>query len=140
MAANGTTGQKWILSMKATGVATYTPLGFMRSKNLTRTRQTIDASSDQNPDWVCVVTGQRSWNIDGEMIDIYNDAGQILLDAAFASDDVYDFKLSTGVTGEQEFLGEGLTTEDSFQIATNQVVTRRVTIQGVGTLTKQAVP
>lgn len=139
MAASGNAGQKWILSISVDGVS-YTPVGYMRSKNLQRTRQTIDASSDNDPDWTCVVSGQRSWSIDGEMIDVYDDAGQLLIQAAFASDDEYYFKFSTGVTGETEYLGTGLVTEDSIQSQTNQVVTRRLSVQGVGALTEQAVP
>lgn len=132
--------QEFILSIKAAADPTFTPVGCMQSKNLNRSRDVVDLSCDDTPNDRKVAPTQRSWSIAGAAIYVFDDAGQLKLEEAFASNAAYDVKLSDGVSGRPEFTGQGFVTDMSLGGQTNQVVTTNVTIEGDGPLTRANVP
>ena len=133
------TGQILTLSLSNDGGTTYTDVGCMRRKALTMTRETIDTACDDSPDWRTTIGTQRAWSIEGEVVFEYDDPGQIALAAAYLANADYKYRVTSGITGQPVWEGDGIVTNISIEGATNEVVTRTVQIQGNGTLTEGTV-
>ena len=140
-----TTGQKFIIETSLDEGATFKKVGSMQTKQLSRTRQTIETSSDDNPNWSEKITGQRSWGISGEALYVYDNEGQQAIEAAYESDDPVLFRFTqidqqgTPVVGSNQFTGQGLVTDASLQASTNEVVKYSLSIEGTGALTRSSV-
>lgn len=142
------TGQSYVLEVAAptalgeTLPTSFDQIGYTTSKGISRSRETIDASSDNNPDFTHVIPGMQSFTFDSEALFVYDDVGQDALESAFDSqgdDNFAWFRLTNNITGADEFIGQVVITELSIEAATNEVVTYTISTEGVGPLTVQAV-
>jgi predicted secreted protein len=124
-----------------------TALGFLRTKELTRNLDTIDTSSDDNPDFASFIAGQRNWGLTGEALYVFDDAGQQIIEAAMVeldgtppSNDPIEFVFEplSAETGQLTYTGNGFVTEATLEASTNEVVMYSLSIQGTGTLAATA--
>ena len=135
------TGQDYLLQIApdvSGAPGTYIDIGRTRAKSLKRSVSLIDVSSDYDPDFEANIPGMRSWSIDGEAINIYDDAGQVALETAHASKVPYWFKIKpvgTALTGQRTHTGQGWVTDLSESTQTNQAVTTTFSVRGNGALT-----
>ncbi len=127
-----TRGQDIVLEVSATGGSAFTKVGFMRSKSLERQLETIDTTSDENPDWAATMAGSRSWSISGGSLFVYDNAGQELIEAAYSSNAAYSFRFSVG---GGTYTGQAFVTGLTIEGSTNEVATYAITITGTGPLT-----
>jgi predicted secreted protein len=111
----------------------------MRRKTLSMTRETVDTACDSSPDWRTTIGTQRAWGIEGEFLHIHDDAGQILLTTAWTASTDYHYRLTTGVVGTPQWDGQGVITNMTIEGATNDVVSRTLSVQGNGTLVETTV-
>lgn len=133
-------GQDYALEISADGVA-YTKVGKLTSASLGRQRETTDTNNFDEPDWKESISTMRSWDIDGEALYVYDDAGQVVLEAAYESNEAYFFRLTevAQTVGAFEFTGRGFVTDASLEFSTNEVVTYSVSVEGTGPLVRAAI-
>lgn len=133
-------GQDYVLEASADG-STYTTVGKLQSLSLSRERGTVDTNNFDSPDWQESLSTMRSWSIDGEALYVYDDAGQAIIEAAYAANAAYYFKITSadGTVGVFEYSGQGFVTDASVEFETNEVVTYSLSVQGTGALTRAAI-
>jgi predicted secreted protein len=133
-------GQDLILEISAAG-SSFTTVGLLRSKSLTRALSTIETSNDDSPEWATSITGQRSWGISGGALYVYDDAGQVLIEAAYAANTAYTFRIKRrdGATGSIQWTGTGFVTQADLQASTNEVIQYSLSVTGTGPLVATAI-
>ena len=122
--------------------ADWETVGYMRSKSVTESVATIDASSDNNPDWTHAVPGQSSFNFGGDALYVYDDAGQTAIFTAKAAQDTDNFpwfRFTSNDTGDTEKIGQVIITEITEEGSTNEMVTFSLSTEGVGELTRRTI-
>ena len=122
--------------------AEWKTVGYMRSKGVTSGTSTIDASSDNDPDWDHAVPGSRNFNFNGEALYVYDDEGQEAIYTAEEAQDVDNypwFRTTSNTTGDKEKIGQVIITEIDEAGSTNETVTLNLSTQGVGELTRRAI-
>lgn len=123
------TGQKYLVEIGSDKV------GYMRTKAFNLTRETIDTSSDENPDYATSISGQRSATLSGEAILNVTDAGQAALVAAWESDEPVSMTFTSVDTPHIEITCDMFVNDVNFSAGTNEVVTASITAQSTGTIT-----
>jgi TP901-1 family phage major tail protein len=133
-------GQDYILEISSTGTA-FTKVGKLTSLSLSRERDTTETNNFDSPDWAESISAMRSWSIDSDALYVYTDAGQAILEAAYASNDPHYFLITSaaGTVGTFEFQGQGYITEASLEFETNEVVAYSISVEGTGPLTRTAI-
>jgi len=83
----------------------------------------------------------RSWSIDAEALYVYDDAGQLAVEAAFASNDPVEVVLTSAeaTAGAYEFAGTAFVTELELEFETNEVVGYSISMEGTGPLTRAVI-
>lgn len=128
-------GQDYIVELTSDGGTTYEKIGFLRSKTLSRSKETIDTSSDEDPDWASSIPGMRSFNVENGGLYVYDDLGQQAVEAAYDSDDPVGLRLTNNVAGAKQYAGDAHITQLDLEFATNEVVKYSVSWQGTGPVT-----
>jgi TP901-1 family phage major tail protein len=136
--ATGQKGQDLILSITPTGGGSKTPVGYMQSKELSRSADTVDTSNDDEPDWATSLLTQRSWGINGSALYVYDDPGQEAVEEAYENDDPATFHLEPRNPdgSDYKFEGQGHLTDASISAETNEAIEYSLEVEGTGPVTR----
>ena len=126
--------------MSAAGT-TYTPIGKLTDIDLEREKEVIETNNFDSPNDEESIAGMKKWGLGGASLFVYNDAGQVLVEAAYESVDPYYFRLTprAGIVGGYQFTGTGHVTSATLGFKTNEVIKYELEVQGTGALTKTTV-
>jgi predicted secreted protein len=133
-------GQDYILQASAAGTE-FTTIGRLTNVSLSREKETIETNNFDSPNDAESIAGMKSWSLSAEALYFYTNAGQILIEAAFASTAPYHFRLTSaaGTVGAFQFTGQGHVTSLELDFETNEVVPYSFEIEGTGILTRAAI-
>ena len=124
--------------------AEFVKVGFTRTKGVTQSTETIDDSSDEDPNNASAVPGMDSFNFNADGLYVYDDAGQEAIQAAKDNQGANSFpwfRLTPNKEGEKEYIGQAIITEiGGPEGSTNEMLAYSLSTQGVGALTIQSVP
>jgi len=109
--------------------------------SLSRERETTETNNFDSPNWTESISTMRNWSISAEALYVYTDAGQVAIEAAFASNTAVAVTLTStaGTTGAFQFTGNAWVTSLELEFETNEVVSYSIDIEGTGELTRSAI-
>jgi TP901-1 family phage major tail protein len=133
-------GQDYILKISSNG-SSWTNVGKLTNVSLSREREVIDTANFDDADWASNIAGMRSWSITSEALYVFDDAGQVLVETAFATTTAYYYKIisDAGTATTYKFQGQGRITSLEMTFETNEVVAFSIEIEGTGELTRELV-
>jgi predicted secreted protein len=103
-------------------------VGLTQSKELTYSKETLDATTDDNPDWANYIGGRKEAEFTAEALYDYSQNGFDYLWQAFLSDDAVQMELAGPETGDPKIEFDGHVTELSRSFETNELNTYSVTV------------
>lgn len=134
--------QKYIVEhLEDDGAGGYiaTKAGFLRSKSLTREKETIDSSSDEDPDNATSVAGMKSFGFEFGALYVYDDVGQQKVEAAYDAELPERWRLTNNVTGALAFDGLAHVTSLELTGSTNELLEYSISMEGTGALNKTTI-
>lgn len=139
--SNGTLGANYLLYVN-TGTseeaATWTLIGGLRSTDLKRQAEEIDASHKTSGGWKNTLPGLRSWSVELEAVYLAGDAGAKFLEQAFL--DGKQVHLKFEYPDKSYVTGWGSITDCSVSAPHDDVATISGTISGDGALSEVTQP
>jgi hypothetical protein len=117
------------------------PVGCSTDLSLELSSEVIDATCKDNEGARQVLPGQNNWTCNFSALTVYNtDQGVEELVAKWLAKDTVSVSISTGVTGDPLYTGDGYISSLSMSFPLNEVASYDCTIEGTTPLNVAVVP
>ena len=105
-------------------------LGAARNYSFSGSQAMIDATSDDSSRWGEYLVGRRDWNIDIDMLYIYDNPAQIYLEEHWTGGDPASLAVIWTMPDGRTYTGTALLTSYSLTSPYEDVITASVSLQG----------
>ena len=110
-------------------------LGAARNYSFSGSQAMIDATSDDSSRWGEYLVGRRDWNIDIDMLYIYDNPAQIYLEEHWTGADPASLTVIWTMPDGRTYTGTALLTSYSLTSPYEDVITASVSLQGTDGIT-----